>query len=299
MADAFGRLVNSGSLDSLVRDDRTVVQKILDAVRDMLNAIRRAVSGKGASLTEAQRSEFRDLEGRVAGMERLLQDALERSADLQGNEKVNTRFSLKSTDSQGRELTPEQQEFFKDSAIRIDEWGDYGTDDGLADEIAYRTGDGTPSERGEEFRDWLQSLGYDGIIVQDREFGGTSFVAFDPEQIKRTTNRTPTSNPDIRFSRSNREQLEDYAALQRENELLRERVDYWRGQTRRTVSGAVDRKQVDRAARELIDAYGSELDADGISGDLYALHAKPATRYKGADKTFADTYATTVGQDPR
>lgn len=55
-------------------------------------------------------------------------------------------------------------------------------------------------EMGENFRDWLELNGYDGVILHDEEFGGTSVVALYPEQIKRVNNLNPTNDPDIRFS---------------------------------------------------------------------------------------------------
>lgn len=42
----------------------------------------------------------------------------------------------------------------------------------------------TPAENAEEYVDGLKAQGYDGIVLRDEEFGGTSFVVFDPEQIK-------------------------------------------------------------------------------------------------------------------
>lgn len=42
----------------------------------------------------------------------------------------------------------------------------------------------TPEENAEEYVDGLKAQGYDGIVLRDEEFGGTSFVVFDPEQIK-------------------------------------------------------------------------------------------------------------------
>ena len=60
--------------------------------------------------------------------------------------------------------------------------------------------DGTPTEKGEAFMDWLRDEGYDGLVLHDEEFGGTSFVALEPEQIKRVTNQNPTKDPDIRYS---------------------------------------------------------------------------------------------------
>ena len=49
----------------------------------------------------------------------------------------------------------------------------------------------------------LQERGYDGLRVQDSEFGGVSYVAFEPTQIKSATNNSGAfdpANPDIRFS---------------------------------------------------------------------------------------------------
>lgn len=43
-------------------------------------------------------------------------------------------------------------------------------------------------------REFLSALGYDGIVSKSET------VAFYPEQIKLTTNTTPTTNPDIRYS---------------------------------------------------------------------------------------------------
>lgn len=178
-------------------------------------------------------------------------------------------------DSEGRRITKEQADFFKDSKVRLDDDGEYwygegnlmpvyhatsddftvfdrgklgentdsnandeylaatahvgfwfnsqedmgvkmgvsrvekvylnitrpyeaGTVEGLASEIAGTEGD-TPYEKGENFADWLSWNGYDGVMVRDEEFGGLSFVALRPDQIKRVDNNTPTSDPDIRF----------------------------------------------------------------------------------------------------
>ena len=49
-----------------------------------------------------------------------------------------------------------------------------------------------------------QKKGYDGVMVNDEEFGGVSFVPFNPNQIKSATGNSGTfdpKNPDIRFSR--------------------------------------------------------------------------------------------------
>lgn len=63
----------------------------------------------------------------------------------------------------------------------------------------------------------LQERGYDGLRVQDSEFGGVSYVAFEPTQIKSATNNSGAfdpANPDIRFSlKSPVEETKDLVAV--------------------------------------------------------------------------------------
>lgn len=172
-------------------------------------------------------------------------------------------FSISETDSQGRNLSEEQQEFFKESKVRDVEGRllevYHGTDaeeftifdkelsdeDNVLGQGLYFTAD---KEQGEKYgnriyatylniknpfiindlttyslaneimnqnpnadiidsdygvastskmTEYLIANGYDGIRA-----GENVFVAFYPEQIKNTTNKKPTLNPDIRFSRN-------------------------------------------------------------------------------------------------
>jgi hypothetical protein len=263
--------------------------------------------------------------------------------------KVNSvegaRFSLKSTDSQGRELTEEQQAFFLDSKITDAEgrllvlyhgttaygeitkfrrgrsgWlgpGIYlasrradaqryadamGEGNGQLYELYANVTkplvvtDGNPvpeilreaygrdsiykSRSAKQSNDThiitpadikkLQGKGYDGI---QWNFGGNTEVSvFSAEQIKRVDNESPTSDPDIRRSSKGNNLLRENAALQEENAILRERVEYWKGQTRRTQRVTTDKKAVARAARELIRSYNSDMSAEEISGDLQSLY---------------------------
>lgn len=263
--------------------------------------------------------------------------------------KVNSvegaRFSLKSTDSQGRELTEEQQAFFRDSKITDAEgrllvlyhgttaygeitkfrrgrsgWlgpGIYlasrradaqryadamGEGNGQLYELYANVTkplvvtDGNPvpeilreaygrdsiykSRSAKQSNDThiitpadikkLQGKGYDGI---QWNFGGNTEVSvFSAEQIKRVDNESPTSDPDIRRSSKGNNLLRENAALQEENAILRERVEYWKGQTRRTQRVTTDKKAVARAARELIRSYNSDMSAEEISGDLQSLY---------------------------
>lgn len=75
----------------------------------------------------------------------------------------------------------------------------------LADTIYDRAeADETAIEAAQRFVRELKESGYDGMVIKrDREFGGMSFVAFEPNQIKRVTNQTPTANADIRYSLEN------------------------------------------------------------------------------------------------
>lgn len=87
-----------------------------------------------------------------------------------------------------------------------------------------------------------------------------------------------------KFSLKGSDILRENAALQEENASLRERVEYWRGQTRRTTPGQVDKKAVDRAARELIRDFDSTLNAADISGDLLSLYNYMGTGREGNDE---------------
>lgn len=274
--------------------------------------------------------------------------------------KVNSvegaRFSLKSTDSQGRELTSEQREFFQDSKITDSEgrllvlyhgttaYGEitkfrrgrsgwlgpgiylasrqsdarryadamgegngqiyelyanvtnplvvtegnpvpeilraaYGKDSIYKSRSAKQSNDTriiTPADIKK-----LQSKGYDGIRW---DFGGSTEVSvFSTEQIKRVDNQTPTSDPDIRRSLKG-DILRENAALQEENALLRKRVDYWRGQTRRTQRATTDKKAVERTARELIAAYHADLETADVAAGLQSLYDYIAGGRDGNDE---------------
>ena len=267
----------------------------------------------------------------------------------------HTRYSLK-VDSDGRALSQEQQDYFRDSVVRDDRgrllvvyhgtpWGgftQFRTDEGayfttdrdyaalytrgdgegaeiyegylnitnpfdtrnprerqiFENEFFGRWGNGTPLSEaglpdwtdGTDLVEFLSENGYDydGVIISESNAGSyveESYVALSPEQFKRIDNRNPTDDPDIRRSiRGGSDILRENAALQEENASLRERVEYWRGQTRRTTPGQVDKKAVDRAARELIRDFDSTLNAADISGDLLSLYNYMGTGREGNDE---------------
>lgn len=255
-----------------------------------------------------------------------------------------------------------------------------GTLEALANDIAEQWDDNlTPAENGQAFADSLRWRGYDGIAVDDTEFGGISFVALEPNQIKSAdpvtyddngsviplSKRFNSGSPDIRFSerdgtrtdrdvlsdaadgdaanvrememlREYREKLREYTSaskrlekqrqialtatdksertkaanrannaaqrvskldaqltrmqnakplrelverelktrdsLAKENAMLRDRVEYWRGQTRRTKEATTDPEAVREAAKDIIKQTGSSIGVDEVTGRLQELY---------------------------
>lgn len=81
-----------------------------------------------------------------------------------------------------------------------------------------------------------------------------------------------------------REQMKDYIAIQRRNGTLQESRDYWRGQTRRTQRVTTDKKAVTAAAKQLIQNYGADIAVKDIQGDLQSLYDYIASGYDGKDE---------------
>lgn len=143
----------------------------------------------------------------------------------------------------------------------------------------------------------LRDRGYDALMMEDM----SQVIVLSPEQIKNVTNKTPTSDPDIRFSlkagtesksvaalqeenRLLREQMKDYIAIQRRSGKLQESRDYWQGQTRRTRRVTTDKKAVTAAAKQLIQNYGADIAVKDIQGDLQSLYDYIASGYDGKDE---------------
>ena len=85
------------------------------------------------------------------------------------------------------------------------------------------------------------------------------------------------------------ENAQEIAALKRENENLKERVEYWKGQARRSQGVTTDRKAVQKAADALVKDYGAEISGNDIAGDLQSLYDYIASGKDGKDElTYAE-----------
>lgn len=127
----------------------------------------------------------------------------------------------------------------------------------------------------DELQAEMRERGYDGVIQRNKAGDVNIAVAFDSEQIKSATDNVGTfdrNNPDIRYSVKGAEVSREYADVLKENELLKERVDYWKGQTKQTQRATTDEKAVGKEAKSIIKRYGAELDAADIQGDLQSLY---------------------------
>lgn len=67
-------------------------------------------------------------------------------------------------------------------------------------------------------------------------------------------------------------ELKTRDSLAKENAMLRDRVEYWRGQMQRTEEATTDPKAVREAAKDIIKQTGSSIDADEVTGRLQELY---------------------------
>ena len=205
-------------------------------------------------------------------------------------------------DSEGQELSTEQQEYFKDSKIRNEEGKlipvYHGTDAEFTifdrtkaranmdiqgnffspweiDAAGYGSNVGVyylniknpatsgvgyaalnrfkgQNNAGVKAREYLESLGYDGVNNDDEEY-----IAFYPEQIKRTDNKTPTRNPDIRFSSD--EQQEDGFGEMLNNDSRRAYI---------TAEKEAGRKRAEAASTKAEQEERERLAAAGAGPDV-------------------------------
>ena len=132
-----------------------------------------------------------------------------------------------------------------------------------------------------KFSEELKRRGYDGIL---QSLYGDEVVAFEPEQIKLTSNKNPTSDPDIRYSERDPEmaeqQMEVLKAIEKENAKLREDNQYLKElvkiQKEVTHGTIFTKSSVEAAARVLkkyANAKGDTAVLAGLLQDFYGYIA--------------------------
>ena len=80
------------------------------------------------------------------------------------------------------------------------------------------------------------------------------------------------------------ENAQELAALKRENDTLKERVEYWKSQTRRTQQATTDKMSVAKAADALVKDYGANIKGSDIASDLQSLYNYIASGKDGKDE---------------
>lgn len=121
--------------------------------------------------------------------------------------------------------------------------------------------------------------------LQDAGVNTVEYIAGDEADRLAKVN----SVDDAKFSLKGTENAQEIAALKRENESLKERVEYWKVQTRRSQGVTTDRKSVQKAADALVKDYGAEISGSDIAGDLQSLYDYIASGKDGRNElTYAE-----------
>lgn len=148
------------------------------------------------------------------------------------------------------------------------------------------------NKAGVKARIYLGARGYDGVNNSNEEY-----IAFKPEQIKSADpvtydddgNIIPLSerfNPnaeDIRYSLGT--EGFDQAQLMRENQQLRDKLAYWKAQTKRSDRTKSNPKDVRKLAKKLAGDFSTTMDTAEIAGSLQAIYDG-----LGKDWTYDEAY---------
>lgn len=141
--------------------------------------------------------------------------------------------------------------------------------------------------RSREFIDLVGRQGFDGMMAT--EGGVETWCAIgSPDQVKLTSNETPTADPDIRYS------LKGTSQLQHQVQNLEERNRYLQEQLKRTKGIKTDRKKTASFARNLLTAYESQYDRDTLTGELLDIYDEIANSRDGVDMDGLRTKAREV-----
>ena len=159
--------------------------------------------------------------------------------------------------------------------------------DDLMEYFISNTGSYQKGFTSKELVSYLKDALGDGFTVEPtRKFGAVSaIVTRDGDRLSLKGMDVLQENAALQEeNRLLREQMKDYIAIQRRNGKLQESRDYWQGQTRRTQRVTTDKKAVTAAAKQLIQNYGADIAVKDIQGDLQSLYDYIASGYDGKDE---------------
>ena len=118
---------------------------------------------------------------------------------------------------------------------------------------------------GVKAREYLESLGYDGVNNGDEEY-----IAFNSNQIKLADNLTPTENEDVRLSRD--VDYAEYAELKRENKHLKEINEVLKHQFELTNGREVSTNSLLIAARKIIKLTPTRMTGVDVAKEMKSWH---------------------------
>lgn len=127
----------------------------------------------------------------------------------------------------------------------------------------------------------LRDNGYDGVILEnDKGSWGRStdaYIALDANQVKNTTNKTPTTDPDIRFQQRD-PRLSDRAVLEWAAEMaLRDKSKSWT---------AEDREQLERFRNRMRMLQDTQAELEALKEERKALLAgRKVSEITGEERT--------------
>ena len=113
----------------------------------------------------------------------------------------------------------------------------------------------------------LMSRGYDGVIdYMDEMAGAKEFIILDSNQAKLATNKKPTADPDIRFSKKgSADILKENAQLKAINDALRRELTI-------TEFRGVDEKKLGKYAGSVLKEYSSKYDKAELTKQLKSVY---------------------------
>ena len=110
---------------------------------------------------------------------------------------------------------------------------------------------------------------------------GDEAIAFEPDQIKATANKTPTTNPDIRYSTRDRNLEQKNKALQKQNDRLKDDIsnlkELVRAQGKLSHGKLFKQSSVDAVAKKLMkdsNVTGDRTELVKLLNDLYSYIAQ-------------------------